>query len=57
MRVVASCQDQVMLCRVTYQVPGGGRGDGGRRIDRQGLDGGRDPTVGFRILVKKGLIF
>ena len=27
-------------------------GDGGKRVDRKGLDGGRDRTAGFMILVK-----
>ena len=32
-------------------------GDGGRRVDRKRLDGGRDQTAGFLILIKKGSIY
>ena len=32
-------------------------GNGGRRVDRIGLDGGRDRTVGFLILIKKGFFW
>ena len=32
-------------------------GDGGRRVDRKGLDSGRDRTAGFLILIKKGFLF
>ena len=32
-------------------------GDGGRRVGRKGLDGGRDQTAGFLISIKHDLLF
>ena len=32
-------------------------GDGGKRVDRKLLDGGRDRTAGFLILTKIGFLF
>ena len=45
-------EHQVISCCVTNQVPGDGREMEGGGSIRKGLDGGRDRTVGFRILLR-----
>ena len=48
---VARRSSNIMLCykpSTWWQT-----GDGGRKVDTKGLDGGRERTVGFPILIKK----
>ena len=45
-------------CCIANQVRSRWRtGDGGRGVDKKGLDGGRDRTAGFLVLIQKVFLF
>ena len=51
LRVARRRSSNILLCYIQ-----GARwrtGDGGRRVDRKGLRGGKDRTAGFLILIKR----
>ena len=51
---VAASPSSIVLC---YKPVNRWRtGDGVKRVDRKGRDGGRDRTAGFRILKKEGFL-